>query len=126
MPAYDERHNSPPAPVADVTLRSHTPQATVANVPMLLDTGADVTLVPRVAVDRLGVTPIAGQQYELIGFDGNHSTASVVVLDLILSGKAFRGRYVLADDTVGIIGRDILNHLTVGFDGPALEWNIIQ
>ena len=126
MPAYDEQHNSQPAPVADVTLRSQAPQAIVANVPMLLDTGADVTLVPRAAVDRLSVTPIADQQYELIGFDGNHSFASVVVLDLIMAGKAFRGRYLLSDDAVGIVGRDILNHLHLGFDGPALEWNIIQ
>ena len=91
---------------------------------MLLDTGDDVTLVPRTAVDQLGVSPIADQQYELIGFDGSRSFASVVVLDLILFGRAYRGRYLLSKDPVGIIGRDVLNHLAFEFNGPALEWHV--
>jgi hypothetical protein len=32
-----------------------------------LDTGADVTLLPRIAVEQLGVPLLAGQQYELTG-----------------------------------------------------------
>ena len=124
MPKYDKVRYSPPAPVAETTLRCLETQATVGNVVMLLDTGSDLTLVSRKAVDRLGVSPVPNQQFELMGFDGSRSSASVVVLDLILNGKAFRGPYVLSDDDVGIIGRDVLNHLSLEFDGPALEWNV--
>lgn len=122
MPAYDQSY-SPPAPIALTTWRNSETSETVANIPMLLDTGADATIVPRVIADQLGVSPIPDQQYELMGFDGNRSLAQVVILDLLLFGKAFRGSYLLSEDAVGIIGRDVLNHLIFKFDGPALEWN---
>lgn len=125
MPAYDESY-SPPAPIAEAILRSPDTGELVSNIPMLLDTGADLTLVPRIAVGQLGVLPIPDQQYELMGFDGNRSLASVVILDLILNGKAYRGRYLLTEDAAGVIGRNVLNHLSVNFDGPALEWDVIQ
>ena len=123
MPAYDQ-NCSPPAPIAFVNWRNAGTSETVADVPMLLDTGADLTLVPQSVADQLGVLPLPGQQYELAGFDGVHSWASAVILDLIWVGKAFRGRYLLTEDALGIIGRDVLNHLNVEFNGPSLEWNV--
>ncbi len=123
MPAYDQ-NCSPPAPIAPATWRNADTGETVANVSMLLDTGADVTLVPQFVVDQLGASALPDQQYELAGFDGVHSWASAVILDLIWFRKAFRGRYLLTEDSVGIIGRDVLNHLTVEFNGPELEWNV--
>jgi hypothetical protein len=43
MPNYDASHFDPPAPVASVTLRNSHSGATVSDVQLLLDTGADVT-----------------------------------------------------------------------------------
>ena len=63
MPNYDTSSFDPPAPVARVTLRHPHNGATVSDVPLLLDTGADVTLLPRTAVERLGVPLLADQQY---------------------------------------------------------------
>lgn len=122
MPEYDQNY-SPPAPIALTTWRNSETNGTIANIPMLLDTGADATIVPRVVADQLGVSPIPDQKYELMGFDGNRSFAPVVILDLLLFGKAFRGNYLLSEDAVGIIGRDVINHLVLNFDGPDLEWN---
>jgi hypothetical protein len=45
-----------------VTLRNPHSGATVSDVLLLLDTGADVTLLPRTAVEQLGVPLLAGQQ----------------------------------------------------------------
>ena len=123
MPAYDHSY-SPPAPIAWATLRSPETGATVTNVPMLLYAGADLTLVPRTVVGQLGVWPTPDRHYELMGLDGNRSLASIVNLDLILDGKAYRGPYLLSEDAVGVIGRNVLNHLSLEFDGPALEWNV--
>jgi hypothetical protein len=53
MPAYDSSQFDPPAPTAQVTLRNLDSSATKSDVPMLLDTGADVTLIPQAAVDTL-------------------------------------------------------------------------
>ena len=52
--AYDATHFDPPAPVARVTLRAGDSGATASDVPLLLDTGADVPLLPRTIVERLG------------------------------------------------------------------------
>ncbi len=53
MPAYDGAQFTPPAPLAQVTLRNPDTGTSWSDVPMLLDTGADVTLVPQTVVDIL-------------------------------------------------------------------------
>ncbi len=55
MPAYDDRHFHPPAPVARVSLRHPESGESVENVPMQIDSGADVTLLPASAVASLGI-----------------------------------------------------------------------
>jgi hypothetical protein len=52
MPAYDAEHFDPPAPVASVTLRHLVTGVSLSDVPMLMDSGADVTLLPRDAVEK--------------------------------------------------------------------------
>jgi hypothetical protein len=54
-----------------------------------LDSGADVTLVPRTAVNSLGVAVVPDSCYELIGFDGTSSFAQVVQLELLFCGRIF-------------------------------------
>ena len=70
MPAYDDRFFNPPAPLASVTLRNSGDGKTVSQVPMLIDSGADVTLLPQQVVTQLGaiVDPDAG--YEVRGLTG--------------------------------------------------------
>lgn len=120
MPSYDVTDCNPPAPVTRVSLRNGQ---MVADVPLLLDTGADVTLLPRDAVERLGVQAVDGQRYELMGFNGSMTSARAVVLDLLFLKRAFRGRYLVIEERRGIMGRDILNHLALLLDGPQLQWS---
>ena len=61
--------------------------------------------------------------YELMGFDGSKSFASVVVLELIFVKRVFHGRYLLVDEERGILGRDILNHVALLLDGPRQQWS---
>ena len=123
MPSYDSAYFDPPAPVAQVMLRKPHSGATVSDVLLLVDTGADLTLLPRTVVEQLGVPLLAGQQYELMGFDGSKSFAPVVILDLLFLKRAFRGRYLLIEVEGGIMGRDILNHVILLFDGPRQQWS---
>jgi len=123
MPSYDALHFDPPAPVARVTLRNPQSGATVSDVLLLVDTGADITLLPRTAVERLGVPLLAAQQYELMGFDGSKSFAPVVMLDTVFLQRAFRGRYLLVEEERGILGRDILNHVSLLLEGPRQQWS---
>lgn len=123
MPDYDGVNFRPPAPVATVTLRSLAAKRSIPDVVMLIDSGADMTLLPRSAVERLGVSPLEGQHVEVEGFDGSRSFAPVVELDAIFLSRAYRGRYALIDEETGIMGRDILNHVALLLHGPRQVWS---
>lgn len=47
MQAYDAARFDPPAPLALVIVKSEQLGIVIQDVPMLLDTGADVSLLPR-------------------------------------------------------------------------------
>lgn len=91
MPAYDSTGFQPPAPVALVTVRLTATGVAVPNVTMLLDTGADVSFVPREAIAQLLETGQVLPQYELEAFDGTTSVAPAMHLELQFLGKSFRG-----------------------------------
>jgi len=123
MPTYDDTLFDPPAPLAKTTLRNPQNGKSVSNVPMLLDSGADVTLVPRAIMDHLGAEVIPDVSYEVTSFDGSTSVISAVQIELILLKKVFRGRFLLIDQSWGVVGRDILNLVSLWLDGPRLTWN---
>jgi hypothetical protein len=50
MPAYDAERFSPPAPLASVACKNPETGGTWTDMPMLIDTGADVSLLPRAAL----------------------------------------------------------------------------
>jgi hypothetical protein len=54
MPIYDGFLFHPPAPLARVVLRDPSTGRSASDVPMLMDSGADVTLLPRALVEILG------------------------------------------------------------------------
>jgi hypothetical protein len=123
MPAYYQERFHPPGPLAKVSLRLPEKGATLADVPMLMDSGADVTLIPLAIAKELGAAVDVGKSYELMEFDGSTSVARAVQLDLLFLRRAFKGRFLVIDQEWGILGRDILNHLAILFHGPSLTWN---
>ena len=91
---------------------------------MLLDTGADVSLVPHASIVRLGIPGDPHQRYDLVGFDGSVSSTPVVRLEMQMLGRIFRGQFLVIEQEWGILGRNILNVMSVFFDGPRLTWEI--
>lgn len=126
MPDYDSDRFTPPAPLARVTLRNSESGATQGNVPMLLDTGADVTLIPQAVADSLGLAFIPDRNYELISFDGSASFAPVVQLELVFLERTFRGQFLTVGQEWGILGRNVLNAVRLSLDGPGLAWSQIN
>jgi hypothetical protein len=122
MPAYDSNLFDPPAPVAVVSVPDPSSGSTVRDVPMLIDSGADVTLIPRTGVDELKVEIDPNASCELQGFDGQSTVAQAVQLDLVFVKRTFRGKFVIVNSKMGILGRDVLNHLAILLDGPQLTW----
>jgi hypothetical protein len=121
MPDYDSNRFSPPAPVASVTLRNPESGMMKVGVSMLLDTGADVTLLPQDAVEELGLN-YSASTYELLDFEDRTSVAHAVRAEMIFLGLTFRGQFLLVEQGYGIIGRNVLNAISLTFDGPRLSW----
>ena len=126
MPTYDTARFSPPAPMGTIELRNPATGRVRADVPMLLDTGADVTLLSREFVNEIQIAVDPAQTYDLIGFDGSRSTAVAVHLDLIFLGLTFRGRFLVFDQPDGVLGRNVLNHIHLAFNGPKLMWQTVS
>lgn len=122
MPTYDANLFDPPAPLAQVVLRNPQNVERLAAASMLLDSGADVTLIPAETAGHLNLSAEANARYELMGFDGSRTVATAVQLEMIFLNKIFRGRFLLIDQAWGIIGRDILNLVSLSLDGPNLFW----
>ena len=120
MQDYDAARFDPPAPIALVTVFSPQVGIIIHEVPMLLDTGSDVSLLPRSQVARL--LTLDAEQYELEAFDGTKSTAPAIMAELRFLGKSFHGQFLLIDGWHGVLGRNVLNNLRLLFDGPAQGW----
>jgi hypothetical protein len=100
MPVYDAQRFSPPAPLAHVICKNLDTGAVLADVPMLLDTGADVSLLPQVVVNQLDLAAMPDRRYELVGFDGHVSTAPVVRTAIIFCGRNVPG--TISADRAGV------------------------
>ncbi len=122
---YDDVRHSPPAPVAWVVIENPSTGAKVSDVPMLIDSGADLTLLPAGIVSKLDLQVSTEKGYELADFDGttkriSYATSAVVVL----GGLRFKGQYLSGDSEIGVIGRNLLNNIVLELDGPRHEWRM--
>jgi hypothetical protein len=124
MPSYDAESFAPPAPIARVMLCNLERTATAQGVPMLLDTGADVSLVPRAATERLNLSAEPAGRVQRLGFDGRPTVADAYDLELVFLERVFRGRFLVTEEACGILGRNILNALPILYDGPRLTWDL--
>lgn len=123
MPEYDAENFDPPAPVAFVTLRNPVTGVMLPDVPMLIDTGADATLLPISAVQKIGVKMETNSGFEVETFDGETKQLQFAKLELFFLNKKFAGEYLLIDRTIGILGRNVLNNLRLVFDGLREKWD---
>ena len=92
---------------------------------MLIDTGADATLIPLAYAEKLNLDLSNSEFFELEGFDKSVSQSVVVKLQMIFEGRSFRGDFLTINQEYGIIGRNILNLLKMEFDGQNLFWKVL-
>lgn len=117
---YNSDLFEPPAPFALITLRNPITKKRISNIPMLLDTGADVSLLPTEFIENFDFT--LGEPQKLVGFDGKEDIFQTIEVQIILFGKRFTGEFCLIDQEYGILGRDILNSFSLVLDGKNLSW----
>ena len=91
---------------------------------MLVDTGADATLIPRAILPFLLISEdtLKPSGFSLIGFDGTRSTATLVSVQIDFLGKRLAGDFLLTEENYGVIGRDVLSLFRIVFDGPKQFW----
>lgn len=112
----------PPAPVIRARVRGPS-GAVRSEVPLLIDTGADVSLVP-VAVAS-AVRAVVRPSTALIRFlAGREVLLDQADLTVEFHRYRFRGSFLLVDSSYGIVGRNMLNTLWLALDGPSLEWSM--
>lgn len=127
--------SSAPAPAAatePVTIRI-TPGAPIlvtaringqGPVTLLLDTGADRTVVAPATLVRLGIAPSEGAVTEIQGVTGTAQAGVVQIESLEIGGLRAGPLSILAHDAGvapldGLLGRDVLGGLTVSIDPVA-------
>lgn len=118
---YSETY-TPPAPLAKIKLRNSKSLEIIQDVPMLLDTGSDITLLPKSFCEKIEAEISDTNFLELEGFNKSTTIAYYVYIEFIFLNKLFRGNFLVCEQDEGIIGRDILNEFSILFDGGNLEW----
>ncbi len=126
MLAFDAVRFDPPAPVVTVVVRNPMARENQADVLMLVDTGADITVIPRNILAQLGVILQADETFETIGFGGEVREADAVRLEITVLGRVFRGLFLTTDTDWGFVGRNVLNRFVVILNGSAQQWNEYQ
>jgi len=89
---------------------------------MLIDTGADVSIIPRTAaedvIDEFETWGIALRTY-----DGSEATYNVAQVTVEFLRYRFQGAFAVADTEYGVLGRNVLNSLLLTLDGPQQMWS---
>ena len=114
---YDSSY-VPPAPSIDIWLSGPGETFSVGPLRALVDTGADACVVPFAHLAPLRL-PLASQRY-LRGYAGDRRTVDVYLLDVGIGRLRLPGIETLADELGDemIVGRNVLNKLTMILDGP--------
>lgn len=118
---YNDKY-IPPAPTIKIKLRNPESLEVITDVPMLLDTGSDITLLPKSFCEKINAEISDTKFLTLESFNESTSITFYVYIEFVFLNKLFRGNFLVYDQEEGIIGRDVLNEFCITFDGKNLEW----
>jgi predicted aspartyl protease len=110
----------PPAAVIPLEMR-HPEGSDAVQIVALVDTGADVTIVPQSIAVELGL-PVVSNAI-ISAFEGTARTVRMRAVDVRVAGH----RFVIEAASYGreaIAGRDLLNRLIVKLDGPGMTLDV--
>ena len=123
MIAYDTGHN-PPAPMAQVTIANVVQRRRHRNAAALLDTGSDITAIPRSLASEIQIYPIGRIRLEDVQAQTQKALTYAVqltVVDLIIP----RLEVILTGLDYVILGRDVLNCLYMLLNGPEAAFDLL-
>ncbi|MBI4819665.1 MAG: aspartyl protease family protein [Deltaproteobacteria bacterium] len=109
---YDTSRD-PPAPVVLMGVGSPINEANVL-VPFLVDSGADLSVIPREVISSLSLQRVGRIQVQ--GFGGEASFEYFYAVRINFMGRGTIVRVIPGEE--GILGRDLLQSLVCRLDGP--------
>lgn len=115
MIAYSQEFD-PPAPIVEVSV-AHIRTRPRVKLPAILDTGADITAIPELLVDRLKLYQVGRMYVEDV--NGYTELIKTYVVRLAIAGHIIPEHRVLVTglDFV-VLGRDLLNKFYLLSNGP--------
>lgn len=125
MTSYLPNYRPPiPSLLVQLAVPDATPQPVLFTA--VIDTGADITLVPAEQLEHLGAPMV--YQARLRPAFGPVRMVNVFLIDLIVDRYRLAGLNVVAWPTSAeiILGRDVLNQLIVVLDGPQRRAEVLS
>ena len=118
------RHYFPPIPSLDLVLHSVSAGKSTDTLSTIIDTGADITLVPLELLRQIDAPEL--DEVRLRSHWGHATSAITYLVDVRFGNDTLPGIEVVADirSKEVLVGRDILNKLMLFIDGPALSTQI--
>jgi len=119
---YDNQHYNPPAPVLSITM--HTPGDNMKQVTTdaLVDTGADMTCLPRAIINALGAE--CASTYNVVGINGvSIGPANTYFLEFEIATTKKLVEVIAVGDKP-ILGRNLINEFILELHGPTQELSI--
>jgi hypothetical protein len=120
---YDQRYE-PPAPVVRVRIANlASPARQVGDVEALIDSGADMTVVPAQLAQQIALLPRGIVQVQ--GYRDREPEPRPEYFVRITHGSGGVELPVVGDECQEVLlGRDFLRHFVVRLDGPAEEFTL--
>ena len=115
------RNVEPPAPFLDV-VAEHPTTGQQLTLPAKVDTGADISALPVIAVDQLRLRPIRSISVE--GYDSKPSSVSTYAVTLNVAHAHFQMEVIVITEPYVLLGRDVLNYFYARLDGPDLAFDL--
>jgi predicted aspartyl protease len=119
---YDNNHYNPPAPVLPITMHIPGDSTKQVTTEALVDTGADITCLPRALINALGAE--YASSYDVFAINGlsiGSKDSYFLEFEIATTKKIVE---VIAVGDEPILGRNLINEFTLQFHGPTQELSI--
>jgi len=115
-----------PFPSLPVVIHQIESEAATSSLPTMLDTGADVTLVPVAYLQAIQADEIYTAR--LRSHWGESRPVTIHLVDLEIAGQRLPAVEVVADDLGEdvLLGRNVLNKLILLLDGPRIQTDVLN
>jgi len=122
---YDQ-DSWPPFPTIEIIIANPFDDQATDPLPAKVDTGADMTVIPRRLAAKLGLTPFSRVLVQ--GFRGQPEVMRTYPADVNVNDYIVEFVELILNETENelLLGRDVLNELVLVLNGPASVIEVVQ